>query len=369
MIWTGMHACVLVCLYVRLCVCMHGWRDRHSSTARRTSRNAESCHPSSPSKERWDCWQIHLPFRKAFGFEAWNSRCHWLLSLSIGKSAEALDFRMGVMGATCLLRCHVFAQPTLNIRPWVCTDLRWAKRMQQEANSVKSGQNILKQMQAMQAWTSLRCISKFKSLIWKLGSFLWKRLSLRKARWGSSWPYSTCRRSIPNCCESRVQLPVSQHGETETCNFGTSAASAASASPLRTPKDPNLADADFGVAGLGEDSDIGDIGDWTTGRLGSGREFNFLAVRPPFHEEFWERYGKVGIGGYPQVLSPVKKWPSSPSCGTQTTGESQSESVTDLRAGMPVHFKILPATRKTSRKNPIFCILKLYSMKTSNVWW
>jgi hypothetical protein len=42
--------------------------------------------------------------------------------------------------------------------------------MQQEANSVKSGQNILKQMQAMQAWTSLRCISKFRKV--NIGSFL-----------------------------------------------------------------------------------------------------------------------------------------------------------------------------------------------------
>ena len=35
----------------------------------------------------------------------------------IEKSAEALDFRMGVMGARCLLRSHVFAQPALTSDP------------------------------------------------------------------------------------------------------------------------------------------------------------------------------------------------------------------------------------------------------------
>lgn len=109
-----------VCWYVSMCVCVSACMDGGTDTARRLGALQETQSlviPHHQAKSVWDCWQIHLPFRKAFGFEAWNSRCHWLLSLSIGKSAEALDFRMGVMGATCLLRCHVFAQPTLTSDP------------------------------------------------------------------------------------------------------------------------------------------------------------------------------------------------------------------------------------------------------------
>ena len=255
------------------------------------------------------------------------------------------------MGATCLLRCHVFAQPTLTSDPesaLIFDGLKGCSKKQTLWNLVKISWNRCRQCRLGHRFAAFPSLEK---LIWKLGSFLWKRLSLRKARWGSSWPYSTCRRSIPNCCESRVQLPVSQHGETETCNFGTSAASAASASPLRTPKDPNLADADFGSQDWGRQWHR-----WLDDRATGFRARVQLFGREAsiFTKNSGERYGKVGIGGYPQVLSPVKKWPSSPSCGTQTTGESQSESVTDLRAGRPVHFKILPATRKTSRKTPFF---------------
>ena len=78
------YACM--CAGMSLCasVCLHAWMEGQTQLDGSAHFKKRRVLSSLITKQRAFgtagkfTWQI--PFRKAFGFEAWNSRCHWLLS-------------------------------------------------------------------------------------------------------------------------------------------------------------------------------------------------------------------------------------------------------------------------------------------------
>ena len=152
----------------------------------------------------------------------------------------------------------------------------------------------------MQAWTSLRCISKFRKVDMKARQLSLKAPFFAKAKLGEdhhdhivlaegAYPTAAVSHAFSYRSHDMVKpkhatLAHRQHRQHRHRHSGRRKiqTSRTQTSGRRT----------------GEDIDIGDIGDicdWTTGRLGSGREFNFLAVRPPFSRRILGKGRKWGI--------------------------------------------------------------------------